>query len=217
MEPSVLDRALEAAADLVLTTTPPLPALPSSSAICADLGIGASTFYRIFDSVSAYREELMQRLLRAPYRSAEQPFLEALDTAGGVAMTPLEFRRLELELARVFEDGNSLVTAPEADWFPWLRNEAVRRWIEDSNEVSREAEQPSVDAMLERFGVRARDSDDAHDLMNRQIALTVASKMCGIGALRWPGDDEELSLVLAARWRLAVALLDVGPTDEEPG
>ncbi len=210
---SVLDRALDAAVEVVLEEAPPLPVVPSSSALCAELGIGVSTFYRLFGGVDEYRDSLVDEILSAPYEFVEPDLMTEL--IGLVDADPAEtsLETAALRIAVLYDKAIAAVPAPHADWMPWIRDETVRNSLYRSAHTSADREGPAVARVVEHFGRHLLGSGSARDLVLRQIAITVASKLCGVTHIRWPHGPDDLPLVVMIRWRLGMGLVS-GQVDE---
>lgn len=210
---SVLDRALDAAVEVVLEEAPPLPVLPSSSAICAELGIGVSTFYRLFGGVEEYRDSLVDEILSAPYEFVEPDLMTEL--GGLVDADPAEtnLEAAALRIAELYDRSIAAAPAPHADWMPWLGDETVRHSLHRSAHDSADREGPVVARVVEHFGRHLLGSGSARDLVLRQIAITIASKLCGVTEVRWRHGLDDLPLVVMIRWRLGMGLIS-GQLDE---
>ena len=210
---SVLDRALDAAVEVVLEEAPPLPVMPSSSALCAELGIGVSTFYRLFGSVDEYRDSLVDEILSAPYDFVEPELMAELNGLGDADPADTSLEAAALRIAVLYDKAIATVPAPHADWMPWILNETVRASLHRSAHASADREGPAVADVVEHFARRLLGSGSARDLVLRQIAITIASKLCGVGHVRWPHRSDDLPLVVMIRWRLGFGLVS-GPLDE---
>ncbi len=212
-ERSVLDRALDAAVDVVLEETPPLPVMPSSSAICAELGIGVSTFYRLFSGVEEYRNCLVDELLSAPYEFVEPDLGAQLLALVDADPDETSLEPAALQIAELYDKAIANAPAPHADWMPWIRNETVRTSLHRSAHASADVEGPAVSRVVDHFGRHVLGSGGARDLVLRQIAITIASKLCGIAQVRWTHEDVELPLVVMIRWRLGTGQISGRPDE----
>ncbi len=73
------DLALEAAADLILDNPPEPPPTPSINQLCKAVGIGASTFYRLYDDAEEFRQALAVHSILASYEPGRRAVLEKLE------------------------------------------------------------------------------------------------------------------------------------------
>lgn len=213
-EQTVLDRALDAAMELVLESPPPLPVMPSSSAICGELGIGVSTFYRLFASVEEYRDALVDRLLSSPYASVEPDLINELTDLVDVDPAELTLDDGALRIAVFYDKSIEHAPAPHADWMPWIGNDAVKQSLHRSAHASADIEGAAVAMAIGHFGRHLLEPEKERGLVLRQIAVTIASKLCGVADVRWPVGDGDVPLVAIVRWRLGMGLISDPPSGQ---
>lgn len=121
-----LARAVAVGADRVLSWTEDEPVLPSATSICRRLGIGASTFQRLFGSAAEFRQVFLEWHLSQPFDELRTDTVELYDT--GIS-DEIDRKWVENWALDMLEAVMSLMPElqPEVVYIPWHEQPPVAR------------------------------------------------------------------------------------------
>ncbi len=167
-----LRRAVTAGADLVLEAPVALPPLPSSSSLCRALGVGASTFHRLFGNTEGFHQAFLEQYWSLRYDHDSSQMTEA--TAADVDRLPDiedDFGFLAATIfAALYWGDLSEPTIPEAVLYPWLDNPVVSAAVVENTTKAVTVEAGGI----ARFGVLKGVSPETAEAVATPVVTTVA-------------------------------------------
>ncbi len=204
---------IEAAADHALTEGIPPLTTPGMRELCAAAGVGASTFYRYFDSHDDYSHALVIHHLNTAYRpgrSATAAAANELDLDANEVLSDNDLAEIVRNLSNVFSEDDP--GALESRYLPWVGDDIVAGALTGQLQEATE----EYAEIMERFA-RSHDREiltDAADLMTRVTAVTIAANLVGAEHDQPPATRRTVSKARAdAQAELVVAL---SPTRGSP-
>ena len=195
------DLALDAAADLILANPPEPPPTPSINQLCKAVGVGASTFYRLYDNAEEFRQALAVHSILASYEPGRRAVLEKLeiktDGTGSEQSAPeqsaqeraaseqsvstepgstTESERAALmgTLSQTFQDTGVRRDALEAAYLPWLHNPSIASALRQSFEIASTDYEEIADSFLNWAGRSAIATATPDDIMRRILSVVLA-------------------------------------------
>lgn len=179
-------RALDAAVDLLLEGPATLPLSRSITQLCRAVGIGASTFYRLFADVEEFRQALVLFHINSEFNDSDlasaTQMVSSLGTHNltGAATASLESDSASnLECAAVLGSASSALFEStddpgiDSEYVPWLGVSEVAEAMRRSYKASEQAHVDTPVSFLEATGRQHVGSSSNDDFMRRIISATI--------------------------------------------
>ena len=211
----LLNQAIDAAADLVLEQPIGLPPLPSSTSLCRTLGVGASTFHRLFGNTAQFHTEFLDWNNASAYDDHSLVLTDALTAAKAKDLPRLheDFGFLGgTILATLYWTDFTAPAIPEAVLYPWLTNVSVQGPIaaETARGVGIEI------SALVGFLVAAGADEKLAAHMAPHIGTTLAASGLAVrivtnsNGVHWPAPAQQtkLSTIVITFARTAAAIIE---------